>query len=43
MSYAAILIPGSGAIDAYGTNTPEFNNAVGIYLIVWSLVTFMFT
>ena len=43
MSYATILIPGSGAIDAYGTNTSEFKNAVGIYLIVWSLVTFMFT
>lgn len=42
MSYATILIPGSGIVDAYGTNTAEFNNAVGIYLTVWSLVTFMF-
>lgn len=38
MSYATILIPSSGIIDAY-TTTDELASALGIYLITW----FMFT
>jgi uncharacterized protein len=42
MSYATILIPGSGIIKAYGTDMQEFSDAIGIYLTTWSIVTFLF-
>ena len=41
MSYAAILIPGSGILAAYGDNTQELSNAIGLYLIVWFMFTLM--
>jgi len=41
MSYATILIPSSGIIDAYGTDLTEFHNALGIYLITWFMFTTM--
>jgi len=41
MSYATILIPGSGVVAAY-TSEDEFNQAIGIYLITWFVLTFMF-
>jgi uncharacterized protein len=40
MSYATMLIPGSGTIAAFGGNTKEFNNAVAIYLVAWLMFTF---
>jgi len=40
MSYATILIPGSGIIDAYAGNDAELASALGIYLITWFMVTF---
>jgi succinate-acetate transporter protein len=41
LSYAAILIPGSGILAAYeGGN--ELSSALGIYLITWAMVTFFF-
>jgi succinate-acetate transporter protein len=40
MSYATILIPGSGILDAYGTNVDELTSALGIFLTAWTLVTF---
>lgn len=40
MSYATILIPGSGIVTAY-TSVDEFNQAIGIYLITWFVLTFM--
>ncbi|KAF8647548.1 hypothetical protein AX16_006637 [Volvariella volvacea WC 439] len=40
MSYATILIPGSGILAAYAEDPEEFASAVGIYLITWMLVTF---
>jgi len=40
MSYATILIPSSGILDAYA-DTGELNNALGIYLITWFMFTFM--
>jgi len=40
MSYATILIPGSGVISAY-TNADELASALGIYLIVWFILTFL--
>jgi len=39
MSYATILIPSSGILDAYANNPDELSNALGIFLITW----FMFT
>lgn len=41
MSYATILIPGSGILSAY-TNVEELHSALGIYLVTWGLVTFFF-
>jgi len=41
MSYATIFIPSSGVIAAYA-DPQEFNNAVGIYLMTWFMVTVMF-
>ncbi|TFK65957.1 hypothetical protein BDN72DRAFT_173356 [Pluteus cervinus] len=40
MSYATILIPGSGIVAAYTDAPGELSSALGIYLITWMLVTF---
>jgi len=40
LSYATILIPGSGITAAY-QNSSEENNAIGIYLMAWMTVTFL--
>jgi len=40
MSYATILIPGSGVLSAY-TDPTELESALGIYLIAWFMVTFL--
>lgn len=42
MSFATILIPGSGVGAAY-TNADEFDSALGIYLVTWAIVTFLLT
>jgi uncharacterized protein len=41
MSYATILIPGSGVLDAYAATPDELGNALGIYLITWFMFTFL--
>ena len=41
MSYATILIPGSGVLSAY-TDPAQLTSALGIYLIAWFMVTFLF-
>ena len=41
MSYAAIFIPGSGILSAYGNNKQELSNALGLYLTVWFMFTVM--
>lgn len=41
ISYALILIPSTGVAAAY-PNTQEFENAVGIYLMAWFAITFIF-
>ncbi|KZT24297.1 hypothetical protein NEOLEDRAFT_1170149 [Neolentinus lepideus HHB14362 ss-1] len=41
MSYATILIPNSGILAAYGDNTKELDNALGIYLTAWFIFTFL--
>jgi succinate-acetate transporter protein len=40
MSFATILIPGSGVAAAY-TNPEEFEQAIGIYLCTWFVLTVM--
>ncbi|PFH53580.1 hypothetical protein AMATHDRAFT_137211 [Amanita thiersii Skay4041] len=41
IAYAIILIPGSGALEAY-TDPRERENALGMFLVTWSFVTFFF-
>jgi len=43
MSFATILIPGSGVIEAFKDNPDQIASALGIYLITWFVVTFLFT
>ncbi|KAJ3576019.1 hypothetical protein NP233_g718 [Leucocoprinus birnbaumii] len=42
MSYATILIPGSGILAAYENAEGELSSALGIFLITWMIVTFFF-
>jgi len=42
MSYATILIPGSGILAAYEGKGQDLSSALGIYLITWFIVTFLF-
>lgn len=45
MSYATILIPGSGIIAAYENiegGAEQLSAALGIFLITWMIVTFLF-
>lgn len=39
LSYATILLPGSGILAAF-TDVTELQSALGIYLITWFMVTF---
>jgi len=45
MSYATILIPGSGIVAAYENTqggAEQLSAALGIFLITWMIVTFLF-
>jgi len=45
LSFALIYWPSSGILAAYGPDTPaadQLNDALGIYLITWFIVTFIF-
>ena len=42
MSFATILIPGSGITAAYTGKPDQLRDAIGIYLITWFIVTFIF-
>jgi succinate-acetate transporter protein len=41
MSYATILLPGSGIVAKYTTES-ELESALGIYLMSWFIVTTLF-
>jgi len=41
LSYATILLPGSGIIAAYDGNESELDSALGIFLFAWFIVTFL--
>lgn len=41
--YGAILTPAFGVAQAYGgTSSPEYNNAVGFFMILWTVFVFTF-
>ncbi|GAA5960161.1 hypothetical protein JCM8115_002532 [Rhodotorula mucilaginosa] len=46
MTYAALYLPAFGVAQAYtlpdGSISPEFSQAIGLYLIVWMMVTIFF-
>jgi hypothetical protein len=43
LSFAAIFIPDSGIADAYKTASPGMeDDAIGIFLLAWMIVTFLF-
>ncbi|KAF8510798.1 FUN34 transmembrane protein [Hysterangium stoloniferum] len=46
LSFGALYWPGSGILDAYvladGGVSPQLESALGIYLITWFIVTFLF-
>ncbi|KAG6904736.1 hypothetical protein DXG01_007555 [Tephrocybe rancida] len=41
MSYGTIFIPASGILASYDNAPDELANALGLYLIVWLMVTVM--
>ncbi|EGY19191.1 Acetate transporter protein patA like [Verticillium longisporum] len=40
--YAAILTPSFGIADAYGDDAAQFNNALGFFMILWSVFVLTF-
>lgn len=42
LSFATIFIPGSGIADAYASAPGMEDNALGIYLLAWMIVTILF-
>ncbi|KAH8833003.1 FUN34 transmembrane protein [Flagelloscypha sp. PMI_526] len=42
LSFSSIYIPGSGILEAYGQDKIQFENALGIYLSGWFIVTCFF-
>lgn len=42
LSFACIYIPQFGIVDAYGSNTAELDSALGLYIVAWGIITFLF-
>jgi succinate-acetate transporter protein len=43
LSFATLFIPGSGIGEAYTAAAPNMeDNAIGIFLLAWMIVTFLF-
>jgi len=42
LSFATILIPGTGVGEAYKSNPGMVDDAIGIYLMAWTVLTFLF-
>ncbi|KAJ5890694.1 uncharacterized protein N7473_006922 [Penicillium subrubescens] len=40
--YGALLIPSLGIAQAYGDDTVQYNNAVGFFMILWTVFVFTF-
>lgn len=41
MSYATMFIPGSGVSAAYATVINDEATTLGIYIFMWSIITFL--
>lgn len=35
--FGAIITPIFGVTEAYGTDTPEYNNALGFFVLMWTV------
>lgn len=42
LSFATLFIPNSGIADAYSADPGMEQDAIGIYLLSWMIVTFLF-
>ena len=42
MAYATLLYPDFGVTTAYAQHPGQFSNAVGIILVPWFILTFIF-
>jgi uncharacterized protein len=42
LSYAAVLLPNTGIVAAYADDPKMLGNALGIYFVIWSIITVMF-
>lgn len=40
--YGALLTPAFGIVQAYGDDTAQYNNAVGFFMILWTVFVFTF-
>ncbi|OQE22493.1 hypothetical protein PENSTE_c010G06298 [Penicillium steckii] len=40
--YGALLTPAFGVVESYGGQTAEYNNAVGFFMILWTVFVFTF-
>lgn len=40
--YGALLTPAFGVVQAYGSDTAQYNNAVGFFMILWTVFVFTF-
>jgi len=40
--FGAIITPIFGVSDAYGTDTPEYNNALGFFVLMWTVLNTFF-
>ncbi|KAJ5180741.1 hypothetical protein N7492_003951 [Penicillium capsulatum] len=40
--YGALLTPAFGVVQAYGNDTAQYNNAVGFFMILWTVFVFTF-
>jgi succinate-acetate transporter protein len=41
LSYAAVLIPSFGVMEAYAKNPEQISKAIGLYLFVWFITIFL--
>ncbi len=42
LSYAAVLLPGTGIAAAYDGEANMLGDALGIYLVIWTIITVLF-
>ena len=40
--FGAIITPIFGVTEAYGTDTPEYNNALGFFVLMWTVLNTFF-